>query len=583
MPKTTHQPTKPTAAAPAQPGAARELAAFFREIASLPAKARLDRLLSRKDTMRVVRQMPTLDLYATVRDVGVEDALEVLELMSPAQVQGFLDLDGWRKDRIDPVAMARWIRAFFAANAERAVGQLRGLDIELLTLLIKIHCRVYDLTLDEQPEEDVGRHTMTPDGRFLIVFGGVSGDDDTLATIQQFLERLMARDMLFVLRLCESLRWELPSSLEEEALRWRHARLADLGFLPAEEAVTIFAWLDPEQALTMPAPPSHPVPPSADDAVSTDLTTSPLLPWDLLGDGASVLSKAIAGLDQTRRERVHHELMLVANRVHAADVADLGDSDALKETVRHVAATAGTGLAWLVQGDEAKLATRLADTNVQHLFRVGHSLALKLRRELKSRIQAARSGLTGRGLLRLDAPLREVVAGFLRVRPVLFAGLVHPQRVDYRPVAGLGELAAAAAALTEAAFRAALLERLGATDAVFADLDDARLPPHAAILGAWLAQALLGRAPEAAALPAADVDAVRSVLLDGDRAVDIALAALDDRARTCAPLPGAAAADAAVTRARTYARQVLAAMREELTAVTSPHVDGRFLQTVWTR
>jgi hypothetical protein len=73
------------------------------------------------------------------------------------------------------------------------------------------------------------------------------------------------------------------------------------------------------------------------------------------------------------------------------------------------------------------------------------------------------------------------------------------------------------------------------------------------------------------------------VLLDGDRAVDIALAALDDRARTCAPLPGAAAADAAVTRARTYARQVLAAMREELTAVTSPHVDGRFLQTVWTR
>jgi hypothetical protein len=545
----------------------------------LSAKARLDRILSRKDTMRVVRQMPPLDLYATIRDVGVEDALEVLELMSPAQVQGFLDLDGWRKDRVDSVAMASWVRAFFAANVERAVGQLRGLDIELLTLLIKIHCRVYDLTLEEQPTEEVERHTITPDGRFLIVFGGVGSDDDTLATIQQFLERLMARDMLFVLRLCESLRWELPSSLEEEALRWRAARLADLGFLPADEAASIFAWLDPDRAASMAAPPSRPLPPSADDVVSTDLTTSPLLPWDLLGDGSSVLSKAMAGLDDDRRGSVHHELMLVANRVHSADAADLGDSDALKETVRHVAAAAGTGLAWIAQGDESKLAATLRTTNVQHLFRVGHSLALKLRGELKARIELPRSGLSGRGLLRLDAPLREVVAGFLRVRPVLFGGLVHPERVDYRPVAGLGELAAAAAALTEAAFRAALLEGLGATDRVFSDVDDAKLPSHAAILGAFCAQVLLGRAPTIAPLSTSDLDAVRS-RITGD--VQVVFSALDGRARLLGPLPGAADADAVVTRARTYARQVLDAMRDELSRLRGPHVDGRFIQSLWT-
>jgi hypothetical protein len=206
-----------------------------------------------------------------------------------------------------------------------------------------------------------------------------------------------------------------------------------------------------------------------------------------------------------------------------------------------------------------------------------------LRSELKARVGTPRSGLTGRGLLRLDVPLREVVAGFLRVRPLLFGGLVHPQRVDYRPVAGLGELAAAAAALTEAAFRAALLEQLGASDAVFADLDDAALPPHAAILGAWLAQALLGRVPELAPLAAADVDRVRDVLAAGGQPVDTALAALDDRSRVAAPLPGAADGDAAVTRARTYARQVLDAMRDELSAVKGPHVDGRFLQTIWTR
>jgi len=571
-------------AAPA-PGSVNDLIDLYREIATLPAKKRLDRLLSRKDTMRVIRRMPVLDLYATVNDVGVEDCLEVLELMSPAQVQGFLDLDAWRKDRVDPVAMARWVKVFFAANPDRAVGQFRGLDIELLTLLVKIHCRVYDLTLEEEPEGEVGRHTITPDQRFLIAFGGVEGDDDTLVAIQQFLERLMARDMLFVLKLCESLRWELPSSLEEEALHWRNARLADLGFLPTEEAAAVFAWLDPDAAADVKAPPSRPVHTTADDATSTDLTTSVLLPWDLLGDGSSVLARALATLDQAGRDRVQHELMLVANRVHSADGADLGDADALKETARHVAATSGTGLAWVVKGDESLLGPRLATTNLHHLFRVGHSLGLKLRTEVKARIAAKNSGMLGRGLLRLDAPLREVVAGFVRVRPLLYGGLLHPARVDYRPITSLNELAAAAAALTEAAFRAALLEGLGATDGLFADVDDSALPAHSAILGAWLARAAVGQTPTLSPLVDADVAALRDALVGpgATAAREQALVALDDRVRALAPLPGAVDDLAVITRSRTYARQILAAMSDELAAIKEPHPDGRYLSSVWTR
>ena len=72
-----------------------------RELRAMPAKKRVDRLLERKDAMRVVRALPVHDLYATIRDVGVEDCLELLELVSARQVQSFLDLDGWRGDRID--------------------------------------------------------------------------------------------------------------------------------------------------------------------------------------------------------------------------------------------------------------------------------------------------------------------------------------------------------------------------------------------------------------------------------------------------------------------------------------------------
>ncbi len=540
---------------------------FYQEIAPLSAKQRLDHILGRKDIMRVVRQMPVPDLFSTVKDIGVEDALELLELMSPLQVQGFLDLDAWRRDRVDAASLGRWMRVFFAANPDRCVGQLRGLDLELLTLILKINTRIYDLSLEEEPEHDVGRHSITPDQRYLIVYGGVVADDETQAVLQQIVDRMMGRDMLFVLKLCEAIRAELPSQLEEDAYRWRCARLADLGFLPAHEAAEIFAWLDPEQPLPGTRPPAPPPLPH-DEATSTNLTASVLLPWGLLSGGNDVLSRALQGLDQPSRERVAHELMLTANRVHAADGQDLGDTDALKETARHVTATAGTGLAFLVKGTESELTPALATTSVMLLFRLGHSLSLKLAQDLRARVRVKAAtntptgGLDGRGLLRLDAPLREVVAGFLRPRPVLFAGLLDPRRVDYRPVASLNELAAAASALSEAAFRAALLDRLGANDAFFADVDDADLPAHGAIFGSFLAHGLRTGAPHLGLVRCDDLAALAAAA--AATLPTSLLSELDDKVRGLAPLPGAATAVDVVARTRTFALQVWSAVVDEL-------------------
>ena len=58
-----------------------------RELRALSAKKRLDRIISRPDAMKVVRALPVHDVYATLREVGIDDSLEVLELCSPKQVQ----------------------------------------------------------------------------------------------------------------------------------------------------------------------------------------------------------------------------------------------------------------------------------------------------------------------------------------------------------------------------------------------------------------------------------------------------------------------------------------------------------------
>lgn len=574
--------------------------ALRRELRALPAKKRMERVLERKDAMRVVRALPVHDLYATVREVGVEDSLELLELVSARQVQAFLDLDGWRGDRLDSGAMATWLRALMAANPDRAVGQIRGLDLELITLLFKLHCRVYDLAAEEQPEGegDVGLHSITPDQRYLIVYGGVGDDEAMNAVLKEAIDRLTGRDALFVLRLCESLRWELPSALEEESFRWRNARLADLGFLPRHEALEVLAWRDPDAPLDGVVPAAAAPPVTHDpESPSTDLSTSVVFPWDAINDGAAAFAQASRGMSDEGRERVAHEVMLTANRVHAAEGGDAGDPEALRATARQVIDTVGTALAYRSAGDPSRLTPLLTSTPVMLWFRIGHSLGLKLQRELKARIDARDSGLKGHGLLRLDSPLREVAAGLLRPRPLLFRGLLDPKRLDFGPAASLIELAALSRAIAEIGFRGALFGPRGfaapagraehaerveraerAERAEHAELDKldkldpAEQPSHGALLGAMLIRPDLALAP----VDEETLAAARKAKADVNGRVD----ALVARARAFAPLPGAQTADDVEKRVRAYAAQVLRAIEAELEFVDQDP-DARFVTTVW--
>lgn len=558
------------------------LLSLRREIAGLPAKQRIDRILERKDAMKVVRALPVQDLFATLQEVGLEDGLELLELCSSKQVQAFLDLDGWRGDRVDPNAMSRWMQGLFAANADRAVGQLRGIDIELLTLLVKASCQVYDLSQEEQPEGDVGLHSVTPDQRYLIVYGGITDDERTQLVVKELLERLMGRDMLFVLRLCEAVRWDLPSSLEEEAFRWRNGRITDLGFLPKHEAAALFAWRDPDGPLEdAPGPPPTP----DEDAPSADLSTSVVFPWDALQSGTLAFTQAAQALPELTRARVFHDVMVTANRVHCAEGGDLGDPGALRATVRGVLETVGVGLSYRAAGDPKKLGELLGTKAISALFAVGNSLALKLQRELQARIRARDSGLDDTGLLRLDSPLRETAAGLLHARPRLYFGLLDERRVDYRSPASLVELAALSRAISEIGFRGALLgpRGLGVTDSFLAArgvTDPADQPSHGQVLGAMLLASLLSQG-DAAPAPLDD-DTLRKAqraLGDGGAGAE-AVERFARRCRGFAPLPGAPTADDVESRARAFASQVMAAVTGELDRVGAP--EGRFLASVWT-
>jgi hypothetical protein len=575
---------------PSKPAPTRtDLMELRRRLRALPAKERLAAILERPDVMRVVRSLPVQDAFVTLKEVGPTDALEMIELLHPRQVQGVLDLDAWRRDRLDPGTTGEWLELLFSANPARAVKQIMGLDLELLSLLFKLHTRVYDLKEDGDPPEEPALHSITPDQRYLVVYD--AGDGRLAHYLKQAVERMFGVDMPFILHLLESVRWETPSSLEEEAFRWRNGRMADLGFLPPGEAQEIFAFLDPDSLAEYSDELGPPPEEEEDDSEpGPDLSTSVLLPQELFeAEGSSVLGQALSGASDEVRRRVSHELVGVGNRLHMAMGGDVGDTEALRATVRLASDTVGIALAYLSQGDPSRISEPLGRLACLTLFRCGYSLPARVARELRARVRAEGSGLDGDGLLRLDAPLREVAAGLLRPQPLFFAGLADPAREDYVSFSSLQQIAQVSHAVTEATFRGELGARaLGVDDASMRALgvDDARTGPSSgALVGAWLARVLLAEPTSCAPLDDEALRALRARMDEGGFTREDnkrAAGALGRAAAGLAPLAGARTQEDAEARAEAYAERVLDAIAVELKDTALDDVDGRFVRAVFT-
>ncbi|MEN9799959.1 MAG: hypothetical protein RL653_3656, partial [Pseudomonadota bacterium] len=268
-----------------------------RRLASLPPRERLDALLSHEKASLAVRAQPPEVLYRDILEVGLADAEEIVQLASPRQFHTFVDLGAWRKDQLDHHALLAWIAAARGDDDEALLAKLDGLDLESLELMLRRTAVVHDL--EETPDVNPDGVTMeSPEGRYLLEFK-VEGQEQ--ATLRALLSALVARDPFAAGRLFEALRWELDSELEETAYGMRRARLADLGFPPLEEAMSLFAWTDPDAG----AP--------AWDARGAGLQKA--------GADVDYLRAALEGLDAGERENAEQELRFVVNQALVAEGA----------------------------------------------------------------------------------------------------------------------------------------------------------------------------------------------------------------------------------------------------------------------
>ncbi len=407
------------------------------------ARERLDLLISSEDAEALLRALPAEELYFTIKELGLSDSREIVELASPAQFRSFVDLDVWRRDRIDASRVLKWLRlARTDEDDERYRKKLAALDLEVLELVLKRTLRVHDLSEDEDPIVH-GQAFRSPEGRYIVEYL-VEGSD--YVGIRGLLDDLYADDPFRAARLLESVRWELPTELEEIAYRWRTARMADLGFPDLGEALSYYAYVDPDRAL-----PALEGPPALEEA----FFLSRLTPGRRFLDGAAAL------VPDESRVLIEKQLVTVVNAAMVVEGADPGESEQVAEVLGAVRDTLSLGLEHAARGDPARGAQLLVGAPLKRAFQVGASLGLKLKFRADRLMKSGRARFPStRGGSLYDPPMGEIVAGLRRKRPLYCEVLDSGAKSGLRPLRELADVAKLSQALGDAEHLAAIFERM---------------------------------------------------------------------------------------------------------------------------
>jgi len=359
---------------------------------------------------QAVRKLSPPQLHHIVSNIGLTDAVELLEVATPQQVRDTIDLQVWKHDRADSEELLDWVFALVQLPQEVAERHIQAIDVELLGFLLRSRMNIYLAREDEAPEEPEGTFYQTPDQQLILDL--LDEESSRVDQVINVVEALYTHDADSARRLLANLMWEVSSELEEWSLRWRNARLQDMGFSDPLEALQIYAYLDPAK-----------VSPEEDSAdrplrVDTEPITAPE-PSALLATGeVSFWSDAMETVtDPAEKTRLGAALMALTNMNLSADHVDPADEQGARQSMEHLRGRLSIGLEHLCEADVQRAPAILQHIALIRLARLGHSLILDQQHRLLPLLRQGELGRAPRKLDLLDFALQDHVGPLMAPRP----------------------------------------------------------------------------------------------------------------------------------------------------------------------
>lgn len=387
-----------------------------RGFAQLAGADKLDLLLDLKDPRATVQALACEEFVFLVKDIGLSDAAPLLALASPRQLQASVDLDAWRNDGLDHLALAHWLAAAMTAGDDVTDRFVASIGDDVWNLFLGASLQVFETAEESEDYADPDAQIfLSPGNDFAIA---VAHDDPMTHALRAVINVLYRTSVERGRALIRSLRWELPSQLEEESYQLRNRRIADYGFVDVPGAREFYLYVNPDElkaeldTLIRGETQSGEVPRPFVVGVEPLRTGLALVGYPNQG----LLAQALETCPAAHQARLHHALIRLAYRAQAARAQGLVEFDELPRWSRHALTTCDMGLSYASEGNIEVAALLLQMVPLDRLFQLGHGLAVRLHHRARA-LRKLLGGAAGVDLLEPDDAA--LLAGLLLPLPEL--------------------------------------------------------------------------------------------------------------------------------------------------------------------
>jgi len=365
-----------------------ELTPFRADLTRALAR-RSERLLAAADLAAEVASLEPLEAYHVVMEIGMDRALPVLLELGQEQLEACIDLDCWNRYDFAVDTFDKWLAAFAQDGPETLARNFLALDYVVQLLFLAQTVRVYDPDTDQVPEmdrENAKPRAMTPDGFYLLEL-----KTEMVLKVHPFtlLDALYQYDPSAAHLLLSEVRVELPTQIEEEALRFRSGRMSDIGFATPDEAAVLFSRPAIRQAL-----PRRQKPMDSGHTRLPSVYAGPLSETSLLQQALSLVT------DQERLSSLEQEIVWAINSAIIAYGEKTDDIKQITDIAERVRDTISLGLesllveqdpGWTPDGAAAAKASGLLDAwSITDLFRHGFAATLGLQQQARQALRDPR-------------------------------------------------------------------------------------------------------------------------------------------------------------------------------------------------
>lgn len=323
-------------------------------------------VLSEK-ALEVTQSLPVEEVYNLIKEVGKEDSLLIISMVSPDQLQYIFDVEWWLGDKFQPKQALDWIVLLDQCQDPETLEWFLSEDFDQKVVLFQAFFKVYKKDEMTDTYEGVeGLEHFTPDGVYDIFFKVENSKE-----IRKLLLLLHEKDQELLYNLLEAVIWYPVTITVEKAYQWRVNRTGERGIPEFKEAMGIYSPLDAE-TLKLKLPTLEEIP-------SSRFKLSPRYPLAHL-DETLFFTQCLAVLEnESRLETLRWELVCLANKVIVADGYDLSSKDIRQQALRKTRGYINMGLELGAAGDLKKGAALLGQVWMQSLYQVGYEQLRQVR------------------------------------------------------------------------------------------------------------------------------------------------------------------------------------------------------------